>query len=760
MGSESPAAVLFDMSGNELPVQNGAAIPANTPLLLIGGSDGTNSRYIAVDSSGRQILVGAGTAGTPAGGVLTIQGSSSGTAVPISGSVTISSGTITVSGTITANQGTPNTLANGWPVELTDGTNLLGTSSHPLRVDPTGTTTQPISGTVTANAGTGNFAVVQATAANLNATVTANGNFNNASVSGTAASPPSSATYIGGSVTTSSPTYTTGQMNALSLTTAGALRIDGSAVTQPVSGTVTANAGTGTFTVAGTVTANQGTTPWVNNISQFGGSSVVTGTGASGAGIPRVTVSNDSNILATQSGTWTVAQGSANTLANAWPEKITDGTNGPVAVKPASTAAVAADPALVVAVSPNNTIATTRGPATDRQVNGTIAALNAAVTISAQGLGDLGVQIIGSWSATLAFEATIDGSDWYAVSAYPISTGSSGITSTTANGQWKVLAAGNAQVRVRASAYTSGTATVYFEGNEGASTTRAQQGSPTTLANAWPHSITDTTNGPVAVKAASTAPAATDAALVVVLSPNQQAVPVTTAPSSAVPGFATGNVTVSSVTITAVLETTYTEQSSNFTGSVVSSNANDASAGTGARTITITYYDQTGAGPYTETATLNGTTAVNLSNTNHCFIEKIVVATVGSGSSNAGTISLYTGAGGTGTLVGTIAVGDNRTFWCHHYVPAGKYCYVTDITGGTSGSKNASFWLRSLSIPTANQAEIQITDTLRLATAAPSTVRAYSTAIKVTGPARIQAYITSDGTSTATFFTSFTYYDQ
>lgn len=93
-----------------------------------------------------------------------------------------------------------------------------------------------------------------------------------------------------------------------------------------VSGTVTANAGTGTLTVGqssganlhvnvdsapsttvtGTVTSNQGTSPWVNNISQFGGSNVVTGTGASGSGIPRVTVSNDSNILATQSGAWNI----------------------------------------------------------------------------------------------------------------------------------------------------------------------------------------------------------------------------------------------------------------------------------------------------------------------------------------------------------------------------------------------------------------------------------------------------------------------
>lgn len=46
-------------------------------------------------------------------------------------------------------------------------------------------------------------------------------------------------------------------------------------------------------------------------------------------------------------------QGTANTVANGWPVKITDGTST-AAVKAASTAAVAADPAQVVALSPNN----------------------------------------------------------------------------------------------------------------------------------------------------------------------------------------------------------------------------------------------------------------------------------------------------------------------------------------------------------------------------------------------------------------------
>lgn len=171
-----------------------------------------------------------------------------------------------------------------------------------------------------------------------------------------------SGSLVQGAVTTSAPSYSTGNTNPLSLTTSGALRVDGSATTQPVSGTVTANAGTGNFTVVqasganlhvnvdsaptttvtGTVTANQGTSPWVSNISQFGGSNVVTGTGASGAGIPRVTVSNDSNVLATQSGTWNVnnvsgtvslptgASTSANQTGGGQKTQIVDGANATV----------------------------------------------------------------------------------------------------------------------------------------------------------------------------------------------------------------------------------------------------------------------------------------------------------------------------------------------------------------------------------------------------------------------------------------------
>ncbi len=50
------------------------------------------------------------------------------------------------------------------------------------------------------------------------------------------------------------------------VTGANALKVDGSAVTQPVSGTLTANAGAGNFNVVGAVTANQGGAPWTQRI--------------------------------------------------------------------------------------------------------------------------------------------------------------------------------------------------------------------------------------------------------------------------------------------------------------------------------------------------------------------------------------------------------------------------------------------------------------------------------------------------------------
>jgi len=173
---------------------------------------------------------------------------------------------------------------------------------------------------------------------------------------------------VQGAVTTGAPTYTTGQTDPLSLTTAGETRVFDSQVLAAVQGPVpagtnligkvgvdqttpgttngvaivgvnaaTALAGAGavgtgsarvavgqdTTTIAGSAPGTAGTasanvisvqgiasmtkllvTPdsvalpanQSVNVAQFGGANTVTGTGASGSGIPRVTVSNDSTV--------------------------------------------------------------------------------------------------------------------------------------------------------------------------------------------------------------------------------------------------------------------------------------------------------------------------------------------------------------------------------------------------------------------------------------------------------------------------------
>lgn len=80
-----------------------------------------------------------------------------------------------------------------------------------------------------------------------------------------------------GAVTTAAPTYTTAQTSPVSLTTAGAVRVDGSAVTQPVSGTVT------------TTPPSHAST----NVDQFNGTTTDTNSGTKSAGTLRVVIATD-----------------------------------------------------------------------------------------------------------------------------------------------------------------------------------------------------------------------------------------------------------------------------------------------------------------------------------------------------------------------------------------------------------------------------------------------------------------------------------
>lgn len=205
---------------------------------------------------------------------------------PVSGTVAVSNlpATQPVSGTVTANAGTgtfnnqqSNKTADfdtgagadtvtmfGIAVPKSGGAVAGGTSTDPIRTDPTGATTQPVSGTVTANAGSGTFTV--------GGTVTAN--------VGTTNGLALDATLTGG--TQKSKLVDTGGTNVATVSAAGALKVDGSAVTQPVSGTfwqatqpvsgtVTANAGSGTFTIQqSNITTDYDTGAGTQTMTMFG----------------------------------------------------------------------------------------------------------------------------------------------------------------------------------------------------------------------------------------------------------------------------------------------------------------------------------------------------------------------------------------------------------------------------------------------------------------------------------------------------------
>jgi hypothetical protein len=123
---------------------------------------------------------------------------------------------------------------------------------------------------------------------------------------------------------------------------------------------------------------------------------------------------------------------------------------------------------------------------------------------------------------------------------------------------------------------------------------------------------------------------------------------------------------------------------------VVSSSANDTSAGTGVRTITIYYLDGSGV-EHTETVTLNGVTPVATVATNIFRINYFRPATVGSGNVAAGNISLTTHGGGNTYMY--ITAGFTRPRQMCYTVPAGKTLYITTvIVSGVNTS--AGHWCR------------------------------------------------------------------
>jgi hypothetical protein len=80
--------------------------------------------------------------------------------------------------------------------------------------------------------------------------------------------------------------------------------------------------------------------------------------------------------------------------------------------------------------------------------------------ITVSGFGTVGIQITGTFSGTLAFEATNDDTTWVVVSAYKSTDPTTAVTTTTTTGLYSIPVSGIKRVRVRFSAHSSGSAVV------------------------------------------------------------------------------------------------------------------------------------------------------------------------------------------------------------------------------------------------------------------------------------------------------------
>lgn len=131
--------------------------------------------------------------------------------------------------------------------------------------------------------------------------------------------------------------------------------------------------------------------------------------------------------------------------------------------------------------------------------------------------------------------------------------------------------------------------------------------------------------------------------------------------------------------------TSYAQLTSAVAFELVSSNANDTAAGTGARSVEADLVD----GNYVETTvsiTPNGTSAVAISGT-YLACNDIRITSVGSGGTNAGAIDVRAVSGG--AIKNSInaafpALGKSSSFI--YTVPAGKRALLTNLTIGVTGA--------------------------------------------------------------------------
>lgn len=134
---------------------------------------------------------------------------------------------------------------------------------------------------------------------------------------------------------------------------------------------------------------------------------------------------------------------------------------------------------------------------------------------------------------------------------------------------------------------------------------------------------------------------------------------------------------------------------------VVSSSTDDASAGTGARTVSISGLKTSTSTAYeSETITLNGTTPVDSVNSWY-RVNRLRVLTAGSGGANAGTLTVAYKIT-TANVFAAIPIGYNQTQVAAWTVPAGSTAWLKRVriaiarSGGQTGSAEITIRARTV----------------------------------------------------------------
>lgn len=129
---------------------------------------------------------------------------------------------------------------------------------------------------------------------------------------------------------------------------------------------------------------------------------------------------------------------------------------------------------------------------------------------------------------------------------------------------------------------------------------------------------------------------------------------------------------------------------------IVSTSAADASAGTGAQQVKLTYLRSPaslqGFTVNTEFITMNGLTPVLTINTDIYRVEKVEIARVGTSQGSVGNITLQSVGGATTFEMIDSARRINKT--CVHFVPKGFKSTVFSVTKGVSTTGGTIFILR------------------------------------------------------------------